>query len=401
MRSYSTRRSSQRLTLRQLRRLHVSSFQDQVRRGLRSAATLEMHERTWRYITGHFGAGADARRLSRARIRRWVAAERRGRLRRVDGTVREIAPPTIRLRVCTLRSALKLAKREGVLRGQLPEFPATAFRYVSKTAWLESFADYERIMAELPLERQEYFALAIWTWQRPSDVEKMLRGDIYPWGRSPWVILRSTKNRRAMVRVRCPAELARIFRAKFEREGIGNLQDRLVRPWPGRVRTLPLVCRRLGLPRITCTAARHTGITWAIRNLGITPAVARWSGHRSTRMLEEVYGHAMPAQLREVALALDSMRPRRRKASPADQRPMKETPLRGANTKGGRTPKRRRVTARDGTGAVPRDRIELSTQGFSVPCVDDSAPRCHSSARRSGPLRHGETPWTKDIAHRR
>jgi integrase len=286
---------------------------------MRSGATLSMHETTWRFILDHFGGGADAKRLSRDRLKRWIAAERRGRLRRTDGTRRELSPASIRIRVCTLRSAMKLARREGLLRS-IPEFPETSFRYTSRTQWLETYADYQRIMGQLSTERQEYFALLIWTWQHPSDVERMTRADLDPFCNPPWVTIRNSKNRRPPLRVVAPAELASVFRAKFERErGMGRPNDQLVKPWPARVRTLPAVCERLGLPRITATAARHTGISWAIRRLGITPAVMAWSGHASPKMIATVYGHALSADLADVAGALDSIR-RARRAPKATQR---------------------------------------------------------------------------------
>jgi hypothetical protein len=37
--------------------------------------------------------------------------------------------------------------------------------------------------------------------------------------------------------------------------------------------------------------------------------VIAWSGHRSPKMIAEVYGHALRPQLDDVAAALDSMRP--------------------------------------------------------------------------------------------
>lgn len=330
MAGYNTHRKQQKkaLTLRRLRSLHLSHFGDQVRRGMRSQATLSMHETTWKFILDHFGGGADAKRLSRDRLKRWIAAERLGRLVRADGTKRELSPASIRMRVSTLRAALKLAQREGLLR-TLPEFPETAFRYTSRTEWLETFEDYERIMAQLSPERQAYFALLIWTWQHPSDVERMTRADIDPFSDPPWVTIRNSKNRRAPLRVVAPAELARVFRAKFDRErGMGRLSDRLVSPWPARVRTLPAVCARLGLPRITATAARHTGISWAIRRLGITPAVMAWSGHASPKMIATIYGHALAADLADVASALDSIkRPPRRYQRPAVQKTNEPPPV--------------------------------------------------------------------------
>jgi integrase len=366
MKAYSnSRRRQKTLTLRRLRRLHLLHFGDQVRRGMRSRATLSMHETTWRFIIDHFGAGADAKRLSRDRLKRWIAAERRGRLQRADGSRRELSPASIRMRVCTLRAALKIARREGLIRA-LPEFPETAFRYTSRTQWLESFTDYERIMGQLSTERQEYFALLIWTWQHPSDVERMTRGDIDPFADPPWVNIRNSKNRRGPLRVVAPAELARVFRAKFEREGGMRRpsSERLVAPWPARVRTLPAVCERLGLPRITATAARHTGISWAIRKLGITPAVMAWSGHASPKMIATIYGHALTADLADVASALDSIRRARRARAPQSLPKKKHAPGRSLQAStGGLTTNREKSPP--GRRCVPRDRIELSTHGFS------------------------------------
>ena len=201
---------------------------------------------------------------------------------------------------------------------RLPEFPPTAFRYRSRTQWLESYADYRRLFEALPPERRAYFALLLWTWQHPSDVERMTSADIDVTDRHPWVIVRCTKNRQQPTKVLAPAELAEVFREEFSRRRKGGMlaghADRLVKPWPARVRTLPAICERLGLPRITATAARHTGISWAIRKLGIAPSVIAWSGHRSPRMIGEVYGHALKARLGDVTRALDSMRPRVRSA---------------------------------------------------------------------------------------
>jgi integrase len=372
---------------------------------MRSAATLQMHERTWGYIVDHFGIGADARRITRARLQRWIETESTGRLERADGSQRQLSPASIRLRVCTLRAALKIARREGLI-GRLPEFPETSFRYKSRTAWLESYADYRRIFDQLPTERRAYFALLVFTWQHPSDVERMTRADLDVFSSEPWVIVRNTKNRRPPLRVAAPAELVEVFREKFQREGggPGRLEDRLVQPWPSRVRTLPAICERLGLPRITATAARHTGISWAIRHLGITPSVMAWSGHSSPKMIATVYGHAMGPQLDEVAQALDSMRPPsaipgkevppvdvasidgERKTQSADRESSDQEPHQGDSHRS------------DGE-AVPRDRIELSTQGFSVNPVSvvGSAPSSGSPGLTTFVVR----PWKKTTTTRR
>jgi integrase len=380
----NARKQPKTLTLRRLRGLHLRHFLDQVHRGMRSRATYEMHVCTWAFVLEYFGAGADARRITRARLIRWVAQERRGRLKRADGSPRQLSPASIRLRVCTLRGAMKVARKEGLIE-RLPEFPETSFRYESRTAWLDTFADYERLLAQLPAERRPYFALLIWTWQHPSDVERMTHADLEIHENPPWVIVRNTKNRRPPIKVVAPAELVRVFREKFMFDGT-DLGDRLVKPWPARVRTLPAICQRLGLPRITATAARHTGISWAIRHLGITPAVMAWSGHRSPKMIATVYGHAMPAQLAEVAGALDSMRGPAQKSlhfpaalsAPGGSARKESGPVSVISSDRAGKPSQEGETlgstptlptyrpSEFEERLVPRDRIELSTQGFST-----------------------------------
>jgi integrase len=358
MPTYSPNRRPQQLTLRRLRTLHIAAFRDQVARGVRSEATLGMHERTWGYLERHFGARADVRRLTRKKIRGWLEAERRGR------GARRVAPPTLRLRLSTLRQAMKLAQREGVLR-RLPAFPETAVVYRSRTPFLESPSDFWRLFDEIERtcgpERSEYFALCVFTCQRASDVERMLVREIWPYGRTPWVTIRSTKTRAIPVRVVCPRELARIFRRKFKREGTADVNRRLVSPWPARVRTLPAVCARLGLPRITATAARHTGITWAVSRVGITPALLRWTGHRNPTIVAQVYAHALGAQLADVAAALDHYAARGRRKLRERTPPALRLTGRGANPPAEEKLRRRR--------AVPRDGIEPPTQGFSAPVM--------------------------------
>jgi hypothetical protein len=373
---------------------------------MRSAATLGMHERTWRYIVDHFGLGADARRITRARLQRWIEAESTGRLERADGSQRQLSPASIRLRVCTLRAALKIARREGLI-GRLPEFPETSFRYESRTAWLESYADYRRIFDQLPTERREYFALLVFTWQQP-----VRRRADDPWryrcicNRPLGYCSQHEKPPPASEGRLHPRSSWRCSAKNFnEREGgPGRLEDRLVQPWPSRVRTLPAICERLGLPRITATAARHTGISWAIRHLGITPSVMAWSGHSSPKMIATVYGHAMGPQLDEVAQALDSMRPPsailgkgvppvdvasvdgERKTQSADRESSDQEPNQGDRSR----------SDRDG---VPRDRIELSTQGFSVNPV--SVVGAVPSSGSPGLTTFVVRPWKKTTTTRR
>jgi len=52
---------------------------------------------------------------------------------------------------------------------------------------------------------------------------------------------------------------------------------------------------------------RHTGLSWAARRRGITPALCRFAGHSSPAMMARTYAHALPPQLEEVTADLESM----------------------------------------------------------------------------------------------
>ena len=95
-----------------------------------------------------------------------------------------------------------------------------------------------------------------------------------------------------------PRVLLTVLQAKHERER-PMPESRIVRPWPSRKHTLPMLCYRLGLPPCNAIDLRHTGITWAVRRVGITPGVLAYAGHGSAAMASRTYAHALPLGLTE------------------------------------------------------------------------------------------------------
>jgi integrase len=265
-----------------------------VRDEVRSPATLEMQRAHVRYWALAFGAELELAQVDEELLDRHANSPR---------APRAAGPATMRKRLSTLRGALELAHRRRKIP-RVPAFPVVLAPWRPRQRYLETFADAQRLFASLPLHRAEWFWLCLWTCQHASDVERMIWTDV-DLARGT-MLLRNTKNRRPTIRVRMPAPLVTVLKRKFSRER-PRAADAIVRPWPSRKTTLPLHCRRLGLPELNAIDLRHTGLSWAARKRGITPALCKFAGHSSPAMMARTYAHALPPQLEEVTADLESM----------------------------------------------------------------------------------------------
>ncbi|HXD98214.1 MAG TPA: hypothetical protein VN646_16820 [Candidatus Acidoferrum sp.] len=215
-------------------------------------------------------------------------------------------PRSVQKRFSTLRRAMLLAVRRRELE-QLPEFPCWEFHPgdAPKHRWFESWEEFERVHRELPQHRADWLAVAMYTGQRASDVERMTWVDDVRLERGE-IRVRSTKTKRTPLWVVCPAPLLELLRA---RHAAGPRADgKLVQPWPTRYFQLGRLCVRLGIAPITATGIRHSSITFAVAKVGISVAAQRWYGWSSTRLMETTYAHALRGQLGDVAAALSGPR---------------------------------------------------------------------------------------------
>jgi len=215
-------------------------------------------------------------------------------------------PKTIQKRCSTLRRALRLAVHRGELE-RLPEFPMWTFPPVGapKHRWFESWEEAQRVCDALPPERADWLVMALRLGEHAGDVERKTWADVRL-DRGE-ILVRNTKNRKVGLWVVCPRPLLELLRRRH-RERNPAPTDRIVKPWPTRAYQLGRACVRLGIPPITATGVRHSATTFAVASLGITVAAQRWFGWSSARMMEAVYAHALPGQLREVARALSGPR---------------------------------------------------------------------------------------------
>lgn len=290
-----------------------------VRDGLRSVHTLrmqEVHVQWMKALTlpAELAAQLGAAQLGAVRLEaftppRLVALVEHFRLG-VGGRV--LSLKTTAKRKSTLGRALRLAVERGDLdhMPQLPEIGLPPLR--PRMRVLRDYAELRVLLAALPQRRAEWVAVALWTCQRPGDVERMKWSDVDLRSATPSMIIRSTKTRRPHgIRCKVPGPLVETLTARFSRlQDAGTPPasgDPLIDAWPNVSRVLPLVCVRHGLPPLSAMDLRHTGFSWMVRRKGITRAAQEWGGWSDFQMLSKYYAHALPAGLEQAADELSSI----------------------------------------------------------------------------------------------
>lgn len=255
--------------------------------GIRSAGTLAMQVQHVSYLLERLPGDLPIADLSAELIEAFADSETEGR------RGRPLSAGTLLKRLSTLRQALKRQRRRRRLE-VLPDFPEIEYRYEPDQRHLRAYDDYKEISLALPQERAEWFALAVWTGQRHSDVERMTKDDFDPTARPPWVRVRSWKTRRRVgIRVPAAPEIVRVFAAKWRRLKAGAP---LVAPWPYASSALTKICRRIGRPPIAANTCRHTFFTWAVAGNGFTAELIQLGGWTDLKMLSQVYAHALPVR---------------------------------------------------------------------------------------------------------
>lgn len=260
--------------------------------GTRSAATLAMQRQHVEFLLERIPATTPVVKLTPARIARLLEEEGQGRRKG-----RKLSGSSLRKRACTLSQALEL------VRGKAPKLPEIPHRYTPRPKFLAYFDDYERLRDSLTLEQRLWFVLAIWTGQRRSDVERMVREDFDAVAQV--VTIRSTKTHRAGIRIHAADELVRELAQHWRGLCIG---EKLVPAWPSVNEVLRARCADLGLPHLSAHSLRHTFFTWFVQANGITPELLAIGGWKGLQVPVRVYAHALPVQFgaqidRTVALA--------------------------------------------------------------------------------------------------
>lgn len=282
MNSLSAPAKNRAKTARDAFRLLLQRTEKRVAGGTRSPATLAMQEQHARYLLERIGAGTPVNDLTPRRIARLLETEAKGRRRR------PLSGNTLRKRASTLSQALELA------RGRAPKLPEIPYAYRPQVAFLEDLHAYERLRDALTPAQRLWFVAAVWTGQRCSDVDRMVKEDFDP--HVPFITVRSTKTgQRRGVRIHASAELVRELREHWLQLPAGA---KLVPAWPHANTTLRRACERLGLPRLSTKGLRHTFFTWYVAANGFTAELLAIGGWKDLTMPARVYAHALPVRFR-------------------------------------------------------------------------------------------------------
>jgi len=130
-------------------------------------------------------------------------------------------------------------------------------------------------------------------------------------------------------------------------------------------RDLPAAAKRAGVPRVTANDLRRTFASWLVQAGVSLYVVSRLLGHKSTRMVELVYGQLDDATL---AAAIGKL------PGGCDAGVSRAVPNSGAGGAGGASASPPAIlnsveeSMNSSGSGVPRDGVEPPTRGFSVRC---------------------------------
>jgi integrase len=292
--------------------------------------------------------------------------------RLTEGAARE----TVRKELSTLRAALREAVElawmpEELANGCIPRFAA---KYKPRERWL-SVEEYTRLLMALPAKRRTWLAMAVYLGGRFSELEGAAWSDVDL--EQATLRLRGTKTDGADRFVPIPGPLLDVLRRVPKSDRIGTIAER----WTNVRRDLAIACQLAGIQPVTPNDLRRTYASWLVNEGVPLKTISRLLGHKSTRMVDLVYGRLADETLAAAVARL----PVTRMPSPT-RKPEAAIPVSGSKwvaepvvlmapmaSRSGTTASISCVSTRGETATcedlvVPRDGIEPPTRGFSVRC---------------------------------
>ena len=296
---------------------------------------------------------------------------------------------TIQKELITLRSALKLAKRSGIWKGDVASIFPVAFspEYKPRERAL-SYDEARDLIAELTPDRAARVAFILATSANWNETERARLEDINE-GHTR-VLIRGTK-RASRHRVVPIVSQDQHTLLEFAIKHAGGPGEPLFEPWQNVRRDLDAACLRierrlnpgfdhgpdvgskklrsvppLPFKSVSPNDLRRTFATW-LRALGAPPhLIALMMGHTDSRMVERVYGRIpvdeqarlLASELGEFSLPYFSLNPVQ---SMDEKDEMDSEAGKAPEARIEKTPQKRGFF-------VPRDGIEPPTRGFSILC---------------------------------
>lgn len=256
-----------------------------------SDATMVKFEWKTKPLERLFGSDRDVASLTLADLEAYVD---RRRAEVVRGTTRNVKDHTIAMELGALCSALYQLKRHGLYAGEpraiWPE--ALTNTYTPRTRWLP-LEEFRRLIVAIHPEKRKYIIAYAHTGVRLSELYRAER-------RGNVLVVDQRKGEKQMRLVPLSAELKEIL-------------DRDPLPWVrwhknSMMNALNSAADRAGIARLSCNDLRRTFASW-LCNAGVPElTVIRLMGHRTSKMIRDVYAQLSPQTLEEAVSRLPRIR---------------------------------------------------------------------------------------------
>jgi integrase len=193
---------------------------------------------------------------------------------------------------------LRLALREQGIDGVVPRIKV---RYVPRRRYL-AYDDALSLLEELAQRRRIWVLLAVYAGPRAAELEQLTWEDVDLVG--GWIRWRGSKTEGSDR----PTPIAAALRPWLEAWADGADPGRVLDAWANHRRDLARACERAGLrvgtarigvrvPRVSPNDLRRTFASWLVQD-GVSNRIVAWLlGHRTTRMVDLVYGQSAPETL--------------------------------------------------------------------------------------------------------
>jgi integrase len=315
--------------------LALSYLLDTVYAG-RAAGTLNCYRTKARHLVRLLGEARPVRHITREDVLRYRA-----------GRIAELAAETT---VAKELIVLRLCLREQGIEGVVPR---TTARYTPRRTHL-AYDDAMALLEELPERRRLWLMVAVYAGPRASELERLEWDDIDL--ERGWMRVAGRKTQGSDRGVPIAAALRPWLEAWADGAEPGPVLD----PWTNYRRDLARACERAGMrvgtarigvrvPRVSANDLRRTFSSWLVQDGVSNFLVARLLGHRTTRMVDLVYGQTSPAALEAAVARLPCA-------------PGVHDPVRNVAQEASPGTVTDEITAGD---LVPRVGIEPTTRGFS------------------------------------
>lgn len=260
------------------------------------------------HLTGFWG-GKPAAAVNEPACRAyaaWRQDRHRKRLKNAGKALKQLSAATLERELSVLSAAIRHDHAQGRLTRPCPVW--TPRRTVKKDRWLTR-PEAARLLRAARQKREArnhlplFILLALYTGARKEAILSLrwpqvdlARGliDLNPPGRE-----RTTKGRPIIPIPR--RLLGHLKRARRRGVDLGYVIHRNQTPLGDIKKSFKTACEAAGLKNVTPHTLRHTAASWMAQKGVPFPKIARYLGHRSSRMTEEVYAHHTPDYLKEAA----------------------------------------------------------------------------------------------------